>query len=312
MPNITSQNKWKKDGRMERCSRPVISIITPTFNRRLSLQRAIESVQRQTCGAYEHVIVDDCSTDQTADFVGGLNDPRIVYIRGEYWQGANIARNIGIAAARSNLVTFLDSDDEFLADRVEKTIRFFEESPAAQLHLSSFRVLKRGRLRDAINPTRFLNGKRLEEVLMAYRVFIAGSSITVRRAVLEKAGGFHPNIRRMQDRELLLRLSRYCGGALSAEVDWIKHPSLDSISRPRQGYLESLNALLEVHADLAAEYRDVIGYQIARYLLTDVIRGRWWFAYKSLRVNSQASALRFRVADLVHLYRTSCRPALSS
>ena len=293
---------------MHRCNNPAISIVTPTFNRRLSLQRAIASVQRQTCDAYEHIIVDDCSTDQTDGFVRGLDDPRIIYIRGDRWQGANISRNIGVTAARSNLITFLDSDDEFLADR----LRFFHNSPAAQLHLSSFRVLKRGRFRDAINPAGFLKGKRLEEVLMAYRVFIAWSGITVRREMLEEAGGFHPDIRRMQDRELLLRLSRYCGGTLSAEVDWIKHPSLDSISRPRQGYLESLNALLEVHNDLAAEYRDLIGYQIARYLLTDMIRGRWWLAYKSLRVNARASTLHFRVADLVHLYRTTCRPALSS
>jgi len=281
-----------------------ISIITPTFNRRDSLARAIRSVQRQTVDDYEHIIVDDCSTDRTAEYVRGLDDPQIVLVPCDRWQGANTARNIGIAAAQSNLVTFLDSDDEYLTDRLQKTISFFRDQPQAQLLLSSFRTFKRGRLRDSMNPNKVLTGKKLEQVLMANRIFIAGSSISVRRDVLETAGGFHPEIFRMQDREMLLRLSRHCSATLSHEVDWIKYPSLDSISLPRQGYLESLNAMLEVHSDLAREYRSLIGYQIARYLLTDMLRGRWWFAFKALQFNARASAFRFSVADLVHLYRT--------
>lgn len=137
--------------------------------------------------------------------------------------GANAARNVGIALAQAPWLAFLDSDDEYLPHRLEVTWQKIQTA-RWQLLLSSFLTMKRGRPRPAINPAAELSGPELEEALMAHSIFIAGSSITVSRQTLLRAGGFDPALRRMQDREVLLRLARHCGACLLGEVDWVKHP----------------------------------------------------------------------------------------
>lgn len=282
---------------------PAISVITPTFNRRPALERAIRSVQRQTLSDYEHLVIDDSSQDDTEAFMRGFPDPRVRYLRFDHWRGANPARNAGIQAANAGLVTFLDSDDEFLPHRLETTVRRLESRPDVQLLLSSFQTLKRGRVDDSINPGVELTGSELEHVLMTHGVYIAGTSITVRRSLLIETRGFAPTLLRMQDRELLLRLSQHCGAILLPEVDWIKHHSSDSISGPRDGYIESLGALFQLHTGLAARYPDLLGYHIARHILSAALRGEWSRAYASFQTNRRDPALGLSMARLVHGYR---------
>jgi len=178
----------------------------PTFDRRAALERAIRSVQQQTLDDYEHIIVDDGSHDGTDALVRGLDDPRIRFIRFDRRQGANAARNAGIDAARSELVTFLDSDDEYLPHRLASTVALATQRQGIDLLISSFQTVKGGRSLSSANPDAMLSGWELELVLMAYGIFIAGSAITACRMAVKRAGGFDPAIRRMQDREMLLRM----------------------------------------------------------------------------------------------------------
>lgn len=90
---------------------PTVSIITPTYNRRHTLPRVWESLNRQTEGNFEWVIVDDGSTDGTGDWVSGLQDPRIRYVKQEN-RGMHAARNRGAELATGKYTVFLDSDDE--------------------------------------------------------------------------------------------------------------------------------------------------------------------------------------------------------
>lgn len=282
--------------------RPAFSVITPTFNRQAMLLRAIRSVQAQTFPDYEHLIIDDASTDQTAELVASIDDPRIRYVRLDRWQGANAARNLGMDLARAEWLTFLDSDDEYLPHRLESLSNVLESS-SHHLLLSSFLTIKRGRLRPAINPPRLLTGTELEEALVAHTIFIAGSAITVRRRTLRQAGGFDPAIRRMQDREVLLRLARHCGACLMPEPDWLKHPSPDSISAPSRGYVAALAALAEAHPPLARRYRALFGYLLARRIVRDAFAGRWTDVLDALRTSRRASALHYSFADLLRFYR---------
>ena len=281
--------------------RPAISVITPAFNRRAVLARSVASVQRQTIADWEHIIVDDGSTDGTRDFVRGLGDPRIRCHRLDRWRGANAARNAGIELARAPWLTFLDSDDEYLPQRLEN-VSAAAEHRTPDLLLSSFQTMKRGQPQAAANPSLDLSGEELERALMTHSIFIAGSCITVRRKLLQRVGGFAPGIRRMQDRELLLRLSRQSGARLLATADWIKHPSADSISGQRRGYVAALGELVAAHPDLARRYREVIGYHLARRILADLLRGRLVLALRSLRENRAAPALAFSWRELIRGY----------
>jgi glycosyltransferase involved in cell wall biosynthesis len=93
---------------------PVISIITPTKDRLALLRQTMDTVRAQGFDAWEHIIVDDGSTDGTIEEIGRLAaaDPRIKPIRREGEKGgANVCRNLGIAAAKGEFIIFLDSDD---------------------------------------------------------------------------------------------------------------------------------------------------------------------------------------------------------
>ena len=83
---------------------PLVSVILPTYNRAYCISPAIESVLRQTHTNLELIIVDDCSTDNTADLLATITDPRLRVVRHERNRGAAAARNSGIAAAQGDLI----------------------------------------------------------------------------------------------------------------------------------------------------------------------------------------------------------------
>ncbi len=103
-------------------SSPALTVIIPTHNRAQLVCRAIRSVLSQTFRDFEIIVVDDASTDDTREAVSGLADPRIRLVRREKNGGAAASRNTGIAVARGQFVTFLDSDDEYLPTKLERQV----------------------------------------------------------------------------------------------------------------------------------------------------------------------------------------------
>lgn len=117
---------------------PEVSIILPTYNRADSLPRAIASVVEQRFRDWELIVVDDGSTDNTAAVVEGV-DPRVRYVR-QTNGGCYAARNTGLKASSGRLITFLDSDDEWLPHYLELTVGFLRASPADQFVMTEFWV----------------------------------------------------------------------------------------------------------------------------------------------------------------------------
>jgi len=107
-----------------------VSIILPTYNRADTIVRAIESVQAQTFQDWELIVVDDGSTDGTAELIENL-EPRMVLIRQEN-RGFTEARNVGIRASSGKYLAFLDSDDEFMPHHLELCVAFLEAHPDEQ------------------------------------------------------------------------------------------------------------------------------------------------------------------------------------
>lgn len=100
--------------------KPIVSVIIPTFNRSGSLPAAIISVLTQTYQNIEVIVVDDCSNEDIASVVAGLDDKRLRYIRREVNGGAAAARNTGLAQALGNYIAFQDSDDIWLPGKLER------------------------------------------------------------------------------------------------------------------------------------------------------------------------------------------------
>ncbi|MBZ0161011.1 MAG: glycosyltransferase [bacterium] len=108
-------------------SSPQVSVVIPTYNRAGTLGRAITSVLSQTFPDLECIVVDDGSTDQTVALVEGFQDPRLRLLRLPVNKGVSHARNVGIQAARGEWIAFLDSDDEWLPQMLERlTVRLRE------------------------------------------------------------------------------------------------------------------------------------------------------------------------------------------
>jgi len=281
---------------------PLISVITPTYNRAHVLGRAIESLRSQTLENYEHIIVDDGSSDDTRDIVAGFGDDRIRYLALPERRGANTARNAGLDMARAPLVTFLDSDDEYRPHRLETTVELLSRHPEIALVSTSFITEKGGVALKSINGDALLAPDTFERALISHAIFIAGSAITARRAAIRAAGGFDPTLWRMQDRELLLRMARGEGVLLSSDVDWIKHESPDSISRPIEGYVQAFSELAARHPNLRDNYPRIVAYIVARHILHALLRRRPGLALAEYRANRRSTALRFTPADLVAGY----------
>lgn len=106
----------------------MVSIIMPSYNTAKYISESIKSVQAQIHTNWELIIVDDCSTDNTDEIISEfLSDSRIRYIKNEQNSGAAVSRNRALREAKGKWIAFLDSDDLWLPDKLEKQIRFMQE-----------------------------------------------------------------------------------------------------------------------------------------------------------------------------------------
>lgn len=103
----------------------LVSIIMPSYNTAKYISESIESVLKQTYANWELIIVDDCSTDETDDVVKSyLSDARIHYLKNEKNSGAAVSRNYALREAKGKWIAFLDSDDLWHPEKLEKQIEF--------------------------------------------------------------------------------------------------------------------------------------------------------------------------------------------
>jgi glycosyltransferase involved in cell wall biosynthesis len=117
---------------------PIISVIIPLYNKEPYIARAIESIFQQTFQDFEIIVVDDGSTDKGAEVVKEFLDPRIHLIRQEN-RGVASARNRGATSSGSNLLAFLDADDEWLPAHLETIIRLRTNYPEAGMYSTPYK-----------------------------------------------------------------------------------------------------------------------------------------------------------------------------
>ncbi len=106
----------------------LVSIIMPSYNTGKYIAESIKSVQAQTYENWELIIVDDCSKDNTDSVVAEFQDKRIVYLKNEVNSGAAVSRNRALREAKGRWIAFLDSDDLWLPEKLEKQVSFMREN----------------------------------------------------------------------------------------------------------------------------------------------------------------------------------------
>jgi teichuronic acid biosynthesis glycosyltransferase TuaG len=125
---------------------PLVSVITPAYRAARFIEQTIASVRAQSFQNWEMLVVDDASPDGTADLVARLAeaDPRVRLYRKPVQSGASASRNLAIDAARGRWLAFLDSDDMWLPDKLERQLAFAERSGGAFLYGGFRRISEDG------------------------------------------------------------------------------------------------------------------------------------------------------------------------
>jgi len=247
---------------------PDVSIVLATHNRAACLPRAIASALAQEGARLELIVVDDASTDGTPACLANLADPRLRVVRAARNLGPSGARNLGLEAARADLVAFLDSDDAYRPGRLAVPRAAFMAEPDLVCVLSSAVKFDRAAPREARIPAVRLAPAAFEWALIADLIPVEATSMTVRRAPALAVGGFCEALRLTEDREFLIRLARKGAGRLVPDLLWEKSWVDDSLSNQWTAAGRGLIAYVAERP----EYRDRFR-KLGSYLATKVLVG---------------------------------------
>jgi glycosyltransferase involved in cell wall biosynthesis len=171
---------------------PTVSVIIPAYNAESFLARAIRSVEAQNFRDFELIVVDDGSTDGTADVARGFGGVR--YVRGSH-RGEAGARNLGLEEATGELVAFVDADDEWLPEKLARQVAFMEKLGSSFSYTDSYIVRDGRRIRHG-TLARPHHGEILEPLIDDWldQAFIIPTAVMASRALLQGVGGFETGL----------------------------------------------------------------------------------------------------------------------
>ena len=191
---------------------PRVSIIIPSYNSAEYLPQALDSLFNQTYTAYEVILIDDGSTDNTHEVIKPY-ERQIRYVYQEN-QGVAAARNRGIDLARGELIAFLDADDLFLPHKLEQQVAVFDAKPYLGMVISGWRVVNhQGKIISDVKMWHTLPKLDLEAWLIWKPVL--PSATMVRRHWLKQVHGFSSDTIPVEDVECFLNLI-----AIGCQADW--------------------------------------------------------------------------------------------
>ena len=184
----------------------LVSVIIPSYNREKTIVRAIKSVLSQTYQNIEVIVVDDCSQDNTETVINECyaNDKRVVFHRLEKNSGACVARNRGVELSRGTYVAFLDSDDAFFPEKIEKQISYLECMNASLCATDYIRYSREGN--EEIVRTFSGTKDTVYEALLYCNYITTGTLLGYRECFIKEP--FDEKLPRYQDWDLVLRLCK--------------------------------------------------------------------------------------------------------
>lgn len=233
-----------------------ISVIIPTYNSAKYIGEAIESVLAQTYPVHEIIVVDDGSTDDTVEIVKKIASrpmtyelrPKILYLHQDN-RGPAAARNTGIRSATGGYIAFLDSDDLWLPDKIEKQIVLFERSDYAMVycdmsHVVNGKTVYKSYLKEKCYKY-FGRGDIYNNLLREN--FIFTPTVIMRRCILDRIKGFDEKFRICEDYKMWLSIAREYPIGYIDEPLVIRRRMESNITKDKLLYsLSSVNLLKEL------------------------------------------------------------------
>jgi glycosyltransferase involved in cell wall biosynthesis len=181
---------------------PEVSVVIPTYNRRAMLLEAIDSVHAQSAHVFELIVIDDGSTDGTAEHLTRI-DEMIRFDRIEH-RGPAAARNRGVAIARAPLVAFLDSDDLWAPSKLERQLALMRANPGCAISQTGEIWIRNGR---RVNPG-MRHRKRAGDIFIdsLHTCLVSISGVMMSTELFRSIGGFDESMDAAEDYDLWLRI----------------------------------------------------------------------------------------------------------
>ena len=195
-----------------------ISVVIPTYNRAHTIVRAIRSALAQTYPVSEIIVVDDASTDDTKKSVEEIDDDRIRYFRLSQNKGAAGARNHGVSQAVCDMIAFLDSDDTWHTDKIEKQVLVKNEHEDLRLIYTAYvRIYDSSEeIHPDMSGSEKLEGDMLSQVL--YKNTVGTPTIFMEKSLFNEIGGFDSQLRCLEDWDMIIRAAQKTGFGFVPEV----------------------------------------------------------------------------------------------
>lgn len=215
---------------------PLVSVVIPAFNRERTIRYCLDSVLHQTYRNLDIIVVDDNSSDNTVNIVKSYTDPRLSVIECHTNGGAQVARNIGIKAAQGKWIAFLDSDDNWILEKVEKQIEVVRD-----LDWNKYVVVHSdGIVQDEVNSKTYRFGIDRFDGENIYNKLLSKpgpffQAILTSKIALEKIGYLDEEVPSYQEWDTAIRLGKICRFVQLSKPLFVYHlHSGDTISKDRK------------------------------------------------------------------------------
>lgn len=263
---------------------PFFSVIIPVYNKEPHIERCLKSVLEQTFADFELIVINDPSTDRSAEMVSRFSDDRMrVYCREEPGPGGYAARNLGIRSAKAKHIAFLDADDEWLPDHLERMKTLVEMQPEAVLYSSGFQAISgqtctynKYYLQSKSKGIHLVNFKSFLEIFLERNNRFCNTCVLVVKAEVIRKMGCFPEGRTKKGGDLYLFMRAMSQGAAA----WSPHIGAriyhDAVNKVTQSQYFNPQLLRDMALELQPEVGADTFYLLKRYanhlLLKDYLR----------------------------------------
>ena len=218
-----------------------VSVVIPTYNRVPYLGRAITSVLKQSYPVNEIIVIDNGSTDQTLSFIKKKFTSIRVII--EKKRGVSFARNLGIKNCKHNWIAFLDSDDEWITDKIEKQFILLKKSNFKYQFIHTNEIwIKNGMLKNQKKKHLKKGGYIFEDCLDICK--ISPSSVLIKKELFDRYGLFDNKFKVCEDYELWLRITS------KIKIGYLDKPLIKKYGGLKGSFPKSIGVLIDIELKL--------------------------------------------------------------